>query len=363
MEEALLTLAKELPVNHPDRLETELNLVNFLLFTGEHQRSMARADALLETMHQHGNFAAVDQANILRSRGMALTQSDRFDDAISSLQQAIDLSRILQPPRPALTAAFLNDLGNAFTYANDQSAAIDAYRDSYAIQSEIYGAAHKRTLTSGSNLVHAMRSAGQVEQAIDMGEQVLSTSLSAHGPVHRTVVLARFALALALSDSGRNAEADEQMSLDIEALRQLDDLRVELPNHLAWRGEILIRQGQFVSAITLLEEAESLRDMEFPDEPRRYRVAAQQRLVQALAAQGDCERARAYLTPIAGDMADGHPDQAMATEIYLLNCSEEAEMARRAYEELIVAIAGRTDINASLRAALRWAAQSGKFSG
>ncbi len=358
MEEALQLVAKVLPRYHPDRLEIELNLINFMLFTGEHQHSMARADDLLAAVTVSGRLPVTDQANLLRSRGMALTQAGRFDEAIDSLKSAITLAQGLRPRRPALEAAYLNDLGNAFTYRGDRPAAIDVYTQSYQIQAELYGVAHKRTLTSGSNLVHALRSAGRLDQAITLGQTVLATSLASYGSVHRSSVLAGFALALALSDAGQNAAAEQQLTESIVALRQLDDLRSELPNQLAWLGELSIRSGHYEAAIAVLEEAEHLRETEYPDEPRRYRVAAQQRLVQAYAAQGQCEVANAYLGNIKAEITAGDPQQALATYIYMANCQPEEGAGSPALNAQVDAI-GQTEQAASLRAALGWADRAG----
>ena len=360
MQQALVILERELRANHPDRIETELNLINFLLFTGRQADSLERADRLLAETSALEPLSATDQANLLRSRGIALTQSDHFDEAIENLQQAIGLTRTMEPPRPALTAAFLNDLGNAYSYAGDQEAAIERYAESFRIQSNVYGESHKRTLTSGSNLVHAMRATGQTDRAIDLGFELLPISLTAHGPTHRSVVLVRFALALALSDAARDREAIEQISLDVEAIRQLPDLRSELPNHLAWQGEIQIRQGDFAAAINNLEEAEQIRNAEFPDEPRRYRVAAQQRLVQAHAASGNCDISERYWHNIAAEVSGGNPDLALATEIYRLNCQGDQAGRSQAFSALRASreVADVGAMNASLRAALRWGTQA-----
>lgn len=360
MKEALEVMTPRLPAYHPDRLEIETSLINFLLFTGENQQSLDRADQLVADIGDLNRLAENDHANVLRSRAMVLTQVNRFDEAISDLQKAIELAKNLQPPRPALVAAFLNDLAIAQTYSGDQQAAIDAFNESYRTQSDIYGTTHKRTITSGSNLVHTMRSAGQTQQALELGNQVLANSLSEYGSIDRSVVLSRFALALVLSDVGRDSEADEQMVASVAALRQLDDMRSDLPSHLSWRGEILIRQGRFVDAVVLLQESELIHENEFPNEARRYRVAAQRRLVQAHAALGECEQANGYMAGIADDLATGNVDQMLATQLYLLNCQTDTESANNTYRDIIVSSQNREKLDSSLRAALRWA--SGRFS-
>ncbi len=357
MQQALEIMTTELPPEHPDRLEIELNMINFLLFTGQYQNSMQRADKLIAAIGNLEQLPQDDHANVLRSRAMALTQVDRFGEAIQNLHQAIDIARQLRPPRPALVAAFVNDLGIANSYGGYPQASIDAFRESYQIQSDIYGPAHKRTITSGSNLVHLMRGAGKTDAALQLGNEVFNNSLAEYGPIHRSVVLTRLALALVLSDLSRDAEADIQLANSITALRQLDDMRSELPHHLAWRGEILIRADRFDEAIELLQEAEAIRDTEFPDEARRYRVAAQRRLVHAHAALGQCETANAYLNNISEDIAGGEHGQAMATRIYLLNCQVDQASARQTYRHISESINQLEDLTASLRAALRWGHQ------
>lgn len=361
MKQALEMMTPELSVDHPDRLEIETSLINFLLFIRENQQSMQRADQLVTDIGNLERLSDNDHANVLRSRAMALTQVGRFDEAINDLHKAIELAKNLQPPRPALVAAYYNDLAIAHSYSGSQLAAIDAFSESYRTQSEIYGASHKRTITSGSNLVHVMRAAGQIPQALELGDQVLTASLAEYGLLDRSVILSRFALALVLSDADKNDEADTQMTASIAALRQLDDMRSELPHHLSWRGEILIRRGRFSDAIALLEESESIHQQEFPDEARRYRVAAQRRLVQAYAALGECEAANGYMDSIAEELAAGNADQALATEIYLLNCQQGAQDTSKGYGELLASVSvssrNNNDMDTGLRAALNWASR------
>ena len=265
----------------------------------------------------------------------------------------------LQPQRPALVAAFYNDLAIAHSYSGNQPAAIDAFSNSYRTQSEIYGISHKRTITSGSNLVHVMRSAGQIPQALELGSEVLTASLNEYGPVDRSVILSRFALALALSDADSHDQADEQMAASIVALRQLDDMRSQLPHQLSWHAEILIRRGDFSEAVGLLQETEAIFKQEFPDEARRYRLAAQRRLVQAHSALGECEAASGYMNNIAEEVAAGSADEALATEVYLLNCRQGVESASNGYADLVAStmVSGRdrNEMDAGLRAALNWA--------
>lgn len=359
MQQALALMGNRLPVSHPDRLEIETDLINFLLFAGEDQKSMDRADRLIATLGSMQDLPASEHANVLRSRAMALTQRGRFEEAIEHLQEALRLVANLQPARPALTAAYLNDLGIAYYYIGAQAKAIDALASSYQAQIEIYGPEHKRVITSGSNLVLTMRAAGQIQRAIELGESVLAVSVQAHGDIHRSTSLARFALALALTDADRHDEAEAQLTASIAALRELEDMRAELPSHLAWQGEVLIRQAKFAEAIAVLLEAESIRDHEFPEVARRYRVASQNRLVQAQAALGNCTVAREYQQNIQDDMDAAEAGLALASDIYLLNCQTTGGEARIHYSEILTALDDVEIDDPSMRAALRWAWEQG----
>lgn len=346
MEGALEVLRQTLPSHHSDRLEVEINLINFLLFIGEPERAMSNVDALLRTVEvQH--LSAADHANLLRSRGMVLIQSDRLDEAIEQLSEAITLAEALTPPRRALVAAFLNDLGIAHYYAGNTEDSINAMLQAYLVQSELYGADHKRVLTSGSNLLHVMRAAGQLEQGVALGKKLVETSLMAHGQVNRSTVLAQFPLALLLSDLGRDVEALATMNRAVDALRELPDMRAELPNHLSWLAEIMLRQGLFAPAIAASKEAETLHGREFPDVQRRFRVAAQRRLVQAHAALGQCESAQHYYAGIADEIGSGAAAGRVATNIYLLSCNPENQDA-------VLAAAQDHRSDAGVRQALVW---------
>lgn len=354
MQQSLAIMSEYIPITHPDRLEVEINLINFLLFTGERQQSMDRADALVAGVGNLNMLQAVDHANVLRSRAMALIQLSHFDEAIASLNEAIAIAQNLKPPRPALVAAFYNDLGIAYNYQGDQAGAADSLSKSYSTQVSIYGASHKRTLTSGSNLVLVLRAAGQLENARELGGKVVQISQGTYGDVHRSTVIARLAFALVLSDSGDHASADEQLMASVAALRQLDDLRSELPNHLAWRAEILIRLGQFDAAIPLLNEAETIRDQEFPDEPRRYRVASQRRLVQAHAALGQCNFANNYLNAIHEDLESGSSAELISARIYMLNCESDLVAKEKSFSNLQESALTLQSPHAGLQAAILW---------
>lgn len=349
MEGALEVLRRTLPSHHPDRLEVELNLINFLLFIGEHERALSNVEALIETLDVD-RLSPADHANVLRSHGMVLIQRDRFDEAIVQLSQAVELAKALNPPRRALVAAFFNDLGIAHYYAGHTDDSINAMHQAYLVQRELYGSDHKRVLTSGSNLLHVMRAAGQLEQGVALGQSLVASSLAAHGQSHRSSVLAQFPLALLLSDLGRNEQALATMSAAVDALRGLPDMRAELPNHLSWLAEIMLRQGLFASAIVALEEAETLRDREFPDVPRRFRVAAQRRLVQSHAALGQCEAAQHYYQRISDEIGNRESADTVATRIYLLACDSDDRDA-------VLASARNHPSDAGVRQALAWFSQ------
>ena len=93
MKQALDVMSQKLPAEHPDRLGIETSLINFLLFTGEERESLDRADQLVADIGDLQNLPDIDHANVLRSRAMALTQVERFDEAIDNLKQGHRIGR------------------------------------------------------------------------------------------------------------------------------------------------------------------------------------------------------------------------------------------------------------------------------
>ena len=119
-------------------------------------------------------------------------------------------------------------LAHALQYATelgDPQAAL-SLSDAVDLLDETLGPDHPRTLAARNNLAAAYRSAGRLDQAIDLFEQTLTDSLRVLGPDHPHALAARNNLADAYWSAGRLDQA-----IDLFEQTLTETLRVLGPDH------------------------------------------------------------------------------------------------------------------------------------
>ena len=127
--------------------------------------------------------------------------------AALSLSDAVDLlDETLGPDNPR-TLASRNNLANAYRSAGKLEQAIDLHKRTLADSERVLGPDHPHTLTSRNNLALAYESAGKLGKAIDLHKRTLADRKRVLGSDHPDTLVSRNNLALAYQDAGRPDQA------------------------------------------------------------------------------------------------------------------------------------------------------------
>ena len=177
---------------------------------------------------------------------------------------------------------------------------------------KILGDDHPQTLTSRNNLAYAYYSAGRLDEAITLYEQVLADSVRVLGPDHPQTLASRNNLAGAYESAGRLGEAIplyEQVAADrVRVLGDNHPQTLTSRNNLAYAYYSAGRLGE---AITLYEEtlADSLRVLG-PDHP--HTLASRNNLAGAYQEAGRVDEAITLYEEVLADrthiLGPDHPD-------------------------------------------------------
>ena len=189
--------------------------------------------------------------------------------AAVSLSDAVDLlDETLGPDHPR-TLASRNNFANAYRSAGRLDEAIDLYERTLADSERVLRADHPNTLVSRGGLAGAYESAGRLDEAIPLYEQNLTEALRVLGPDHPDTLASRGNLANAHRSAGRLKQAIplfERTLVDIERVLGPDHLHtLASRNNLASTYE---SAGRLKQAIPLYEQnlIEALRILG-PDHP------------------------------------------------------------------------------------------------
>ena len=175
-----------------------------------------------------------------------LAASWRFDEAEAALGT-------ISSERAALEGA--NAVAQAYESAGRLDEAIPLYEQVAADSARVLGPDHPQTLASRNNLAYAYRAAGRLDEAIPLFEQVAADSARVLGDNHPDTLSSRNNLAYAYESAGRLKEAIVMLGGALA-----DSLRVLGPDH---PGTFIVRNnlayvyesaGRLEEAIALYEE-------------------------------------------------------------------------------------------------------------
>ena len=126
--------------------------------------------------------------------------------AVALSDAVTHLSKILGPDHPD-TLTSRNNLAGAYESAGRLDEAITLYEQVLADRVRLLGPDHPQTLTSRNNLAYAYRSAGRLDQAIPLYEEVLADRVRLLGDDHPQTLTSRNNLAGAYRSAGRLDQA------------------------------------------------------------------------------------------------------------------------------------------------------------
>ena len=188
--------------------------------------------------HSKGLFSRPRTADAL---ARALWHAAELGDpqAALSLSDAVNLlDKTLGPAHPSTLAA-RNSLAHAYRSAGRLDQAIDLFEQNLDDIKRVLGPDHPRTLTSRDNLAYAYLSAGRLDEAIDLHGRTLADRERLLEPDHPDILISRNNLALAYQDAGRLDEA-----IDLHKRTLADSERILGPDH----PDILISRNNLAGA-------------------------------------------------------------------------------------------------------------------
>ena len=162
--------------------------------------------AISEQNYSHALFSDPRFGDILPSALHHAAELGAPQAAIA-LSGAVDhLGKILGDDHPQ-TLASRNNLAGAYYSAGRLDEAIPLYEQVLADRTHIFGLDHPNTLTARNNLAYAYRGAGRLGEAIPLYEQTLADSVRVLGEGHPQTLTSRNNLAYTYRGAGRLGEA------------------------------------------------------------------------------------------------------------------------------------------------------------
>ena len=175
--------------------------------------------------------------------------------AALSLSDAVNLlDETLGPDNPHTLAA-RNNLANAYRSAGRLEQAIELHKRTLADSERVLGPDHPRTLTSRSNLASAYQDAGKLDEAIDLFEQVLADRERVLDPDHPDILTSRNNLASAYQSASSLKQAIPLFERNLADSERL--LGPDHPHTLASRNnlaKVCQDAGKLDEAIDLFEQ-------------------------------------------------------------------------------------------------------------
>ena len=266
--------------------------------------------AISEQDYSSALFSAPLFNNVLASVLWYSAELGAPQAAVALSDVVTHLSKILGPDHPD-TLASRNNLAGAYESAGRLDEAIPLYEQVAADSARVLGDNHPHTLASRNNLAGAYESAGRLGEAILLYEQVAADRVRVLGDNHPQTLTSRNNLAYAYYSAGR---LDEAITLYEETLA--DSPRVLGPDHphtLASRNNLAgayQRAGRLDEAITLYEEVLADRTHILgPDHPDT--LASRNNLAYAYYSAGRLGEAIPVFEEVLADslrvLGDNHP--------------------------------------------------------
>ncbi|MFE1769986.1 tetratricopeptide repeat protein [Streptomyces sp. NPDC059008] len=243
---------RRLRKHHPPVTETEVHNALESLRT----YALINQDTATAPLRMHALTARAVRETI--PHGTLPTTARTAADAITSLwprhdHQERELAALLranvvhldQLTRPALwqptTHPCIYAASYSLTEAGLHHQAIEYDKTAVRLSSDIHGHSHPDTLSARHNLAVSYSNAGRVQEALDLGKQVLVDRERGLGPDHPDTLTARSNLAVSYSDAGRVQEAfelSERVLVDRERV-----LGPDHPDTLTARSNLAVSYG------------------------------------------------------------------------------------------------------------------------
>jgi tetratricopeptide (TPR) repeat protein len=254
-------------ISAPTRLRCAVARATALLERGSTEEVRALA---AQIRAQHGYAPGALSLALASIEGRLLTEEGRFQQAIEGMTPALAAAREQLGERHDVTLGLLNNLGSAWSQAEDFAPAEALLDAALEGRRKALGERHPDTLQTLHNLASLRRRQGRLEEALALQERAARGRAEVLGPLHPRTLLSRNNYASQLQALGRFSEAL------VELRSLLESAELALPERHWQRGlyrrnlaVLLHEMGEYEEARTNYEACLELWDAQFrPDDPR-----------------------------------------------------------------------------------------------
>lgn len=237
-----------------------------------------------------------DVAMVIGNLGNLLADTGRAEEAEAALREALEIDLRHYRPDHRVIAQDRDNLAWALRLQADFEAAETEYLEALEIRRKIYGESHPDTIEVMGNLADLYSDSGRYEQAVASLRFVMERFgeiLQADHPHHSQ---ARISLAVALVETGNQAEAESLLREAAEMRRSspagekslaVADVEIRL-------GSLLVDGGRYAEARTFLTRALQILRDHFDDRPQ-YIARTLLELGRVHRATGNCVEAQPML--------------------------------------------------------------------
>ncbi len=254
-------------ISAPTRLRCAVARASALIERGSAEEVRA---LVAEIRAQHGYAPGPLSLSLASIEGRLLIDDGRVQEAIEGMTPALAAAREQLGERHDVTLGLLNNLGSAWSQAEDFAPAEELLAAALEGRTKVLGERHPETLQTLHNFASLRRRQGRLEEALVLQEQAARGRAEVLGPLHPRTLLSRNNYASQLQALGRFPEAL------VELRGLLASAEVALPERHWQRG--LYRRNLAVLLHEMGEHAEARANYEAclelwvpqfrPDDPR-----------------------------------------------------------------------------------------------
>jgi tetratricopeptide (TPR) repeat protein len=299
-------------VSGDDRVATgaALGLAGVLVEAPERRAEAGRLVDLAESFWRRRPSDARLHAKILKARAQWLREGERSDEALATLQEALEVLRTDETTTEHEYSVVLDGIAHVRQRLGHYDDAVATYHEVLDIDQRTVGEFHPRTAMTHNNLGAMEGVRGNHEQALAHHEKALAIRERLYGPEHPAIGSTLHNLSSTLSALGRHDEAEEygRRYLELAKLHAEGNGR-QVAQAAESLGTSLYNAGQPERALPYYREA--LAEYERVDPDHTSTQIARYNLGEALELVGDPEEAmrlhRVAYEGLASTLGAEHP--------------------------------------------------------
>jgi len=265
--EALESRRAMLDRNDPAIADTLSNLAEVMTLGGRYEEAKPLIDEALTIRRNHyGDKPNADVARSLEDLGFNHYYLGDYDAAVSSLRDAVAMSRAVHGDLHPDLAQATSNLAYMLYETGDYAAARTLFEDALAMLRQLLGPEHPDVASGLINVAMVLHDSGEYALAEDNYLEALRMQQKLLGPEHPDVINTMNNLAFLMYDDGRVDEAIDTMRETLAITRRAYGNDHPDVGRIATNlGFWLIQQHEYDEAEALLDEALAIRRAAFGD--------------------------------------------------------------------------------------------------